>query len=534
MKVLVVHQQVPPDAARDVVDVLEQARAVAGALRSRGHQVVEYAASLDLRGLDACLGEDVEVVFNLVEELAGSGRLAALIPALVSARGLPCTGAGAAELSLADDKVRAKLRLLAAGLPTPSFLARGGLSSPEPPRGKVILKARFEHGSLGLEAQSVCALPPEQELDSLLTAVEQGIGSEAFAEAYIDGREFNVTLLPQRGRLTPLQPVEILFEHLPADAPRVVGYRAKWDEQSLEYGSTPRRHQFPEQQTALLQRLTRVAVEACSALGVSSFCRVDFRVDLSGAIFVLEVNANPCLSLGAGFDAAVSAAGIGYDAAIDAIVLAALEPNPREEAGQGAELIRQGAAGGRELGSSRPAGCTGGGALWLSGQRSGPTSEPFRSEPRVSDLEAVAALVRGTGHFSGEEVAIAVELVQARLDQGSTSGYHFALLDEGDELLGYACWGPTPGSEQSCDLYWIAVDSRHQGRGLGRRLLDEVARQVALHVPQGARLYAETSGSPLYSATRGFYLRCGFELVATLPDFYRPGDDKLIFLAILA
>jgi GNAT superfamily N-acetyltransferase len=165
-------------------------------------------------------------------------------------------------------------------------------------------------------------------------------------------------------------------------------------------------------------------------------------------------------------------------------------------------------------------------------EKIGEPSPFFREEVRPGDREAVGDLVRATGFFSEEEVGIAVELVDEHLVKGEASGYFFLFAEGEGRLGGYTCFGPIPGSLHSYDLYWIAVDPDHQGRGLGRRLMAESERLMA---KRGARrVYADTSSRPQYEPTRSFYLACGYSQEALLPEFYAPGDGKAIFVKILS
>ena len=94
-------------------------------------------------------------------------------------------------------------------------------------------------------------------------------------------------------------------------------------------------------------------------------------------------------------------------------------------------------------------------------------------------------------------------------------------------MLGYACWGATPLAEGVHDLYWIAVDPRRQNTGVGRALLRAV--EDAVRAERGRMLLIETGGKASYAPQRAFYRSCGYAEVARVPDFYRAGDDKVVF-----
>jgi ribosomal protein S18 acetylase RimI-like enzyme len=140
-----------------------------------------------------------------------------------------------------------------------------------------------------------------------------------------------------------------------------------------------------------------------------------------------------------------------------------------------------------------------------------------------ADRGPIERILRATGAFLEHEVAVALELVDAPREQG----YRFVVAEQERAVVGYACFGETPCTVGTYDLYWIAVDPATQGQGVGRALMAEVERRLAA---EGARLLlVETAGKASYAATRAFYDRCGYTLVARVPDFYAPGDDKLIY-----
>lgn len=134
-------------------------------------------------------------------------------------------------------------------------------------------------------------------------------------------------------------------------------------------------------------------------------------------------------------------------------------------------------------------------------------------------------LTRGTGLFREEEVATAVELLDESL--AGDEDYRFLGAFDGDQLIGYACWGSTPGTVTTSDLYWIVVDRAKQGSGVGTQLLGEVERRLTA---DGRRLVVvETSSRSDYVPTRAFYEARGYTRAATIPAYYAPGDDLVIY-----
>jgi ribosomal protein S18 acetylase RimI-like enzyme len=151
----------------------------------------------------------------------------------------------------------------------------------------------------------------------------------------------------------------------------------------------------------------------------------------------------------------------------------------------------------------------------------------FRDRVLPSDVEAVRDLVRATGYFSEEEIAIAAELVAETLARGDEAGYAYLFAEQDGRVVGYSCYGLVPCSTVSWDLYWIAVHPSQQGAGLGRRLLRETERRV--RAAGGLALYAETSGKPQYASTRAFYERSGYATAGVFADFYAVGDAKYTY-----
>ena len=159
------------------------------------------------------------------------------------------------------------------------------------------------------------------------------------------------------------------------------------------------------------------------------------------------------------------------------------------------------------------------------------TKQDERIRPvKMRDRSRIEEMVVSSDRFNQEEIATALELVDEALERGEKSGYLIVVLEVGKEhppVKGYACYGPTPLTQGVYDLYWIVTDPVVQGKGFGRRLLEYVEKDI---VKRGGRmLLIETSSQESYGTTIRFYKRNGYERVARIKDFYRIGDDKLVF-----
>lgn len=151
----------------------------------------------------------------------------------------------------------------------------------------------------------------------------------------------------------------------------------------------------------------------------------------------------------------------------------------------------------------------------------------FRTLPEKRDIQRVLEIVDSTKFFYDHEVEIAADLVADRLAHGEETGYYFVFAEVDGVTAAYACFGPITMSTTSFDLYWIATHNDYRGKGIGRKLLEEVYKEAK---KMGCKiLIAETSGLPHYAPTRAFYLTNNFELEASLKDFYTDGDDKLFY-----
>jgi GNAT superfamily N-acetyltransferase len=156
---------------------------------------------------------------------------------------------------------------------------------------------------------------------------------------------------------------------------------------------------------------------------------------------------------------------------------------------------------------------------------SGTLTLPLLRDLTAADRGRIEEISRAVGLFRADEIPVALEVFDGAV---AGSSDYLALGAEHDgRLAGWICWGPTPCTLGTYDLYWMAVDPQLQGTGIGTALLLEMERRL-----QGlARLIIiETTGRADYSGTRAFYQARGYSPVATIGDFYAPGDDQVVFV----
>lgn len=318
--VLVLHENLGSDARADEADALVQVAQVSEALERLHWKVSAQAIDLDLAlGLERLQAQEPGCVFNLVESLGGRGELIGLVPALLESTGVPFTGSGSMAINLSSHKVFAKRWMRSDGIPTPAWQID---SDQRDSRERWIVKSLWEHASLGLDDDAV--VQDRAAAEARIRFCVEKFGGEWFAERYIDGREFNISIIEQNGQPRVLPLAEMTFVDYPPDKPRIVGYAAKWNSGADEYHATQRR--FPELSHAERQTLQDVARRCWALFGLRGYARVDVRLDRAGNPWVLEVNANPCLSRDAGFAAAAMEAGIRYRQLIEIILHAAMRP----------------------------------------------------------------------------------------------------------------------------------------------------------------------------------------------------------------
>jgi D-alanine-D-alanine ligase len=340
--VAVVYGAVLSGAPGDEQSVLEDVNAVSDSLRTLGYEPVAIAATLNLAELISRLKEmGPSFVFNLVEGLSGYDSLLHLVPAALEAYRIPYTGVSVRAHFCTTDKILAKDIMSASGIATPPCqrcddILKSGLRIPL----ACIVKPVSADASIGMDENAVCL--DQARLKRKLDSLPPGEADTYFAEGYIEGREFNISVLSSADGAEILPPAEMTFVDFPAGKPAIVDYRAKWVQDSFEYTHTIRRFAFSASDKPLVDELRRICLQCWSVFQLDGYARVDLRVDKAGKPWVLEINGNPCISQDAGLMAAAGQAGLSFDDVIRRIVdhvltthdIAPLRTSPAEPRGQ--------------------------------------------------------------------------------------------------------------------------------------------------------------------------------------------------------
>ncbi|HOD81548.1 MAG: D-alanine--D-alanine ligase [Planctomycetes bacterium ADurb.Bin126] len=498
--------------AESEAGVLGEVQAVEDALRAHGVPCRSVGART-IRDLPAILASASEgVVFNLVEGFQDCNDDANLVPALCRAFDKSPTGGDSPCLMLALDKWQSKAVLAAAHLPTPpAAVVCPGQSTVDAalPAGRCIVKPLRCDASEGIDAASVAECP-SVELDAAVRRVHDTFGQPALIEQFFGRRELNVTVIERDGRAEVMPLAEIDFTALPDGYPPIVGYAEKWFPDSDEYRRTPRVIPAPLGEQAAA-RVRELALRAWHAFDCRDYIRIEFRLDEKLDPAILELNPNPDISPDAGLAAAVQAGGLAYDEfivhmAANAAARARRAPAPASD-GASQEPPYGGTTNARARGNVL--------IRW--------------SEP--ADRQRILDFVQATGFFRDDEIPVAAEVLDDALAKGPAGHYQSLTAVNADSPdaapVGWVCYGPTPCTIATYDIYWIAVAPDCQGRGIGAALLAEAERQIA---ERGGRLsIIETSGKPSYDPTRHFYLKTGYTQAARIADFYAPGDDKTVY-----
>ncbi len=309
-------------STEDELDTYKQATNVLAALQRLGYEAAIHPFTNPQQLLLDCQRWDAHtLVFNLVENYIGAPFLH-VVPLITRHCHIQCTGGDAASLFFSGDKVLAKQRLLSSGIATPPVVGVKGVPLEEFVGKNVIMKPYNQEGSVGISDESVFACSSIQQIEQLFAKAQK---EHLMIEQYIEGDEFNISLMSVHGNVLVLPIAQIIFTDYPKGKPQIVNYKAKWEEDSFEYKNTNRSFDLSAHDPALIASLQTYAQSCWDIFGKCSYARVDMRVDREGTIWVLEININPSIAPDSGFIAACQKGGFSYDEVIELLVQEALD-----------------------------------------------------------------------------------------------------------------------------------------------------------------------------------------------------------------
>lgn len=304
MKIAILRDDLADNLRPDDQDNLEEA-AFVESLLAADHETRQIPFYSDLAKTMAALKDFApDLVFNLAESLCSQGGLAVFAPQMLEIMRLPYTGNRTFAHLISADKALAKKIMIQNGLPTPS----GKFS-----KGSVyLLKAKTEHASIHLDDGCIITPETEEGLCTALTEKENETGLAWIAEEYIEGREFNVALLGDK----ILPPAEMCFSP-DFKGHKILTYEAKWNEDAETYQQSQRSFEI---ESDIINRLRESASACRNSLELRGYTRIDFRMNRSGALYIIDLNTNPCISEDSGFVAMSRYAGLSDREMIERIM----------------------------------------------------------------------------------------------------------------------------------------------------------------------------------------------------------------------
>jgi D-alanine-D-alanine ligase len=306
MNCCILYNEPREGASADELDIIEQVEYVETHLHQM--DVKTYRKGITnsfMAEIEELAGEKPGFIFNLVESINNKGELLYFVPAVLNMYNLPYTGNPLEAMFITTSKALTNKFLVEAGLSTPGAYLPSQWDRMTPGK-KYIIKPVWEDGSMGITAESVFTFTPAYS-EKLKTYRD----SHWIIQEYIEGREFNISVMMGRKGPEVLPPAEMTFINY-GERPRIVDFRAKWEEGSFEFENTVRKFPGKELDKVLEKKLFDLALRCWHVFGLKGYARVDMRIDSDNNPYVIEVNANPCISPNGGFVAATHEAGYRF------------------------------------------------------------------------------------------------------------------------------------------------------------------------------------------------------------------------------
>ncbi len=318
-KIAILHSAIVDANRPDEQDTLVQVAEIQRTLDALGYVTTTLPFG-EIAQVDQALRQSqVDVVFNLVESIQGKSELLHFPALYLESIPLPFTGSSSSALFLTTHKVLAKVMMRSLGIPTaPWYYPYAEIGAQyEALPGRCIIKPVAEEGSLGITSESVV-----KGYDAMCQKHAQQCatyGGKWFTETFIEGREFNISVIETPTGMRVLPIAEIQFS-LDGASPKMVTYDGKWTPEHPDYLGTTRHFPQTAADQPLLDKLQTLALQCWHGFALRGYARMDVRVDEAGNPWVLEINANPCISPDSGFVAAAAQADMTMEQVVQSIV----------------------------------------------------------------------------------------------------------------------------------------------------------------------------------------------------------------------
>jgi D-alanine-D-alanine ligase len=306
----------PRDGALpDELDVLDQVEYIEENLIKIGIDTYRKGITSDFMSeIAEVAAEKPDFVFNLVESINNKGELCYFVPAMLNMYSIPYSGNPLEAMFITTSKALTNKILLEQQINTPAayfpsqykMLTQGK---------KYIIKPVWEDGSLGITGDSVFTFTTDYE-----SKLKEFDDSHWIIQDYIDGREFNISVLADINGPQVMPPAEMVFHNYDKDMPKIVDFKAKWVAESFEYENTIREFPRNKLNPVLTEKIKEIAFKCWHVFGLKGYARVDMRIDKEENPYVIEVNANPCMSPDSGLVAATTEAGLPITMVLQRII----------------------------------------------------------------------------------------------------------------------------------------------------------------------------------------------------------------------
>lgn len=311
----ILFNQPQANALPDELDVLDQVEFVETALKKTGIETFRRGITNDfMKEISTLAGEKPDFVFNLAESINNKGELCYFIPALLNMQSIPYSGNPLEAMFLTTNKALTGKILYESNIPAPASFSPSQTDLMTPGM-KYIIKPAWEDGSMDITVDSVFVF--DREIEKRLREYS---ATHWIVQEYIDGREFNISLLAGENGPQMMPPAEIVFRDFGDERPKIVDFKAKWIHGSFEYENTIREFPRDRLNPTLSGRIKETALRCWDVFGLKGYARVDMRIDSNDNPYVIEVNANPCISPDSGFIAATIEAKLSAEQVIRRII----------------------------------------------------------------------------------------------------------------------------------------------------------------------------------------------------------------------